>query len=56
MFHGIQLDLTGYSLVNVDITMEDHPFLTDPSSISTGPFSIAMLNYQRIYDWDMGVS
>ena len=38
-----------YPLVNVCITnWKDPPFLMEQLTISTGPFSIAMLNYQRV--------
>ena len=38
-----------YHLVNVYITMDKSPCLMGKSTISTGPFSIAMLVYQRVY-------
>ena len=39
-----------YPLVNCYITVERSTiFLMGKSSISTGPFSIAMLNYQKVY-------
>ena len=38
-----------YPLVNVDITnWKDPPFSMGKSTISTGSFSIATLNYQRV--------
>jgi len=41
--------LVAYPLVNVYITnWKDPPFLMGKSAISTGPFSIAMLIYQRV--------
>ena len=42
-----------YPLVNCYITMEDHNFQWDSMGKSTinGPFSIAILNYQRVLVW-----
>jgi hypothetical protein len=40
MFH----DFSGYPLVNIQKAMENHHFYIGQSTISTGPFSIAMLN------------
>jgi hypothetical protein len=37
-----------YPLVNGYITMENHMFLMGKSTNYTWPFSIAMLNYQRV--------
>ena len=38
-----------YPLVNIQKTMENHHAnKMGTSTISTGPFSIAMLNYQRV--------
>ena len=50
---GFYGDLMGfvrvYPLANVYITKwKDAPFLMGTLTISTGPFSIAMLNYQRV--------
>jgi hypothetical protein len=38
-----------YPLVNGYITMENHMFLMGKSTNYTWPFSIAMLNYQRVH-------
>jgi len=43
---GISDDL--YPLVNIQITMENHHFLWE-NQLFLWPFSIAMLNYQRVY-------
>ena len=37
-----------YPLVNCHITTENHHFKFGKSTISTGPFSIAMLNDQNV--------
>ena len=51
-FYGGLLGSNGiYPLVNVYIAnWKDPPFLMGKSTISTGPFSIAMLNYQRVLE------
>ena len=44
--------IMGYPLVNVyrKSRKEPHVFLMGKSTISTGPFSIDMLVFQRVYD------
>jgi hypothetical protein len=42
--YGKSTMLIGISIINGLI----HPFSMGKSTISTGPFSIAMLNYQRV--------
>ena len=42
----------GYPLVNMYMTMDRSTmFIGKTHVISTGPCSIAMLNYQRVVDW-----
>ena len=40
--------LKTYPLVNVDTTKDNHDLNMGKSTISTGPFSMALLNYQRV--------
>ena len=60
-FNGIYGGLMGsngiYPLVNITITMENHgksPFVMGKSTIN-GPFSIAMLVYQRVTSCKTGM-
>ena len=48
MCHICGLYVAKYSLVDVNMTVDNHHFVMGKLTISTGPFSIAMLNYQRV--------
>ena len=44
----IDIDCGGYPLVNCHITMENHHATNGKINDFNGPFSMAMLNYQRV--------